>query len=350
MQCLSCATELLHAANFCPVCGARLAAPVSDGIAATPPGDAQPPVVHVDASHGTDENVVYLPGAEDGRTVAPNPHAGAYAAHAPVVGTPGQPVSVPTPVTTITPAATAATDAGSRGPGPPPGLHEAPGAVQPPEPAPVPRMDPDNPFGNFFDDGPSAWLADDDDDDPHDGQPRVVGTMLAAAAICMLLVAWVVWARAMYLGAGGAEAGGFVLLSMLMWIWYLSLPREQQHRSLLRRHEAIAAVVDRRAAPLRTRTEGQFAMRRERDRYRAMRDERTRRVTALGEASYRSFRRGGELPPELHPGAQRVLAMEQQMLLQDHRIEQLARPPRPADGPGADTAPKPPRDGQSTAS
>ena len=35
MQCLSCATELLHAANFCPVCGARLAAPAPDGTAAT---------------------------------------------------------------------------------------------------------------------------------------------------------------------------------------------------------------------------------------------------------------------------------------------------------------------------
>jgi hypothetical protein len=90
-------------------------------------------------------------------------------------------------------------------------------------------------------------------------------------------------------------------------------------------------------------------LRRERDRYRAMRDERTRRVNALGEASYRSFR-SGQLPPDLHPGAQKVLVMEQQMLLQDHRIEQLARPREEPAPDGADAAADPPDGGQFPAS
>jgi hypothetical protein len=180
----------------------------------------------------------------------------------------------------------------------------------------------DNPFGDCFSDGPSAWLEDDPPDAVRIEHPRVVGTMLAVGAVAMLLAGWAVWGVGMYNGAGGAEAGGFVLLAMLLWIWYLSMPREQQHAFMLRRHTSIQRLVDRRTSPLRERTEGQLAMRRERDRYRAMRDERTRRVTSLGEGAYRSFRQG-TLPVELHPGAQRVMAIERQMLTQDHRIHSL---------------------------
>jgi hypothetical protein len=91
---------------------------------------------------------------------------------------------------------------------------------------------------------------------------------------------------------------------------------------MLRRHTRIQRLVDRRATPLRERTEGSMTMRREKGRYRAMRDERTRRVTALGESAYRSFRRG-TLPAELHDGAQRVMAIERQMLSQDQRIHSI---------------------------
>lgn len=205
-----------------------------------------------------------------------------------------------------------------------------------------PPRDADNPFGDFFSDGPSAWLEDDPDDVTVE-QPRVVGTMLAVAALAMLLAAWAVWGLAMYRGAGGAEAGGFILLAMLLWIWYLSMPREQQHTFLLRRHLDVQKLVERRITPLRERTEGQFAMRRERDRYRAMRDERTRRVNALGEGAYRAFRHG-TLPADLQAGAQRVLAIERQMLLQDQRIHTMEAERRSGDGPaqeghrGADTA------------
>ena len=191
---------------------------------------------------------------------------------------------------------------------------------QPHELVPPPRVD-DNPFGDFFSDGASAWL-EDDPDDVDITQPRVVGTMLAAGAVAMLLAAWAVWGVAMYRGFGGAEAGGFVLLSMLLWIWYLSMPRAQQHTFMLRRHARVQSFVDRRVSPIRERTEGQLVMRSERGRYRAMRDERTRRITALGESAYRAFRHGS-LPADLQPGAQRVLAIERQMLSQDQRIHQL---------------------------
>jgi hypothetical protein len=346
---MSCATELLHPANFCPVCGARLAAPTPDGSAATVPGGTTPSVVAVPPDQ-PEANVVYLTeergiqsGPPGSGAVPANPHAYEYeGAEAPTRAE--QPPSAgphppPTPLRprgTDEPSSSELAELraraaevhaqlepfGSHGPVP-----------QPHELVPPPTVD-DNPFGDFFSDGPSAWL---EDDDPQDGvrieHPRVVGTMLAAGAVLMLLAGWVVWGVGMYKGAGGAESGGFILLAMLLWIWYLSMPREQQHAFMLRRHAGIQRLVDRRTSPLRERTEGQLLMRRERDRYRAMRDERTRRVTALGEGAYRSFRQG-TLPTDLHPGAQRVMAIERQMLTQDQRIHSLDAERRDARGRG----------------
>jgi hypothetical protein len=194
---------------------------------------------------------------------------------------------------------------------------------QPHELIPPPVVN-DNPFGDFFSDGPSAWLEDEHEDEdrvPID-RPRILGTLLAAGAVTMAIAAWAVWGVAMYRGEAGAEAGGFILLAMLLWVWYLSLPREKQHAFMLRRHNAMRGLVDRRSRTLRERTEGAMTMRRERERYRAMRDERTRRVNALGEGAYRAFRQG-TLPADLHTGAQRELAMERQMLQQDQRIHAL---------------------------
>jgi hypothetical protein len=193
----------------------------------------------------------------------------------------------------------------------------------PDELVPPPRVE-DNPFGDFFADGPSAWLVDDEDseDEVPIDTPRVAGTLLAGGAILMLVAAWGVWGHAMYQGAGGAEAGGFLLLAGLLWVWYLSLPRAKQHAAMLRWHQRVQHLVERRVEPLRERTEGSLQMRRERDRYRAMADERARRVAALGEGAYRRFRQGA-LDAELQAGAQRVMAIERQMLVQDQRIHAL---------------------------
>lgn len=244
--------------------------------------------------HGTDAPIAANPRARDyeGASTPPDPAVEAVRARAAEVA-----ASLPA--------------FGSHGPVPLPGELEPPATVE------------DNPFGDFFADGPSAWLEDDDDDVVIEKR-RVAGTMLAIAAIGTALAAWTTWGIGIYRGAGGAEAGGFVLISMLLWVWYLNLPREQQHAALLRRHQRLLAFVDRRVTPIRERTEGQLTMRRERDRYRAMRDERTRRVTDLGEGAYRAFRHGS-LPAELQPGAQRVLAIERLMLGQDQRIAQLQR-------------------------
>jgi hypothetical protein len=306
------------------------------------PGGTTPAVVPVPADQSA-ENVVYL-GEEHGiaadrGAIAPNPRAGEYDTPAqqladapqappptPSAGPPQEPLPPPTP---IRPAEAepvyneiealrqraaeleAALPAfGSHGPIP-----------QQHELVPPPRVD-DNPFGDFFGDGASAWLEDDDDDSPEITQPRVVGTMLAAGAVTMLAAAWGVWGAAMYRGAGGAEAGGFILLSLLLWIWYLSLPRSKQHANMLRWHVRTQRLVDRRANPLRDRTEGSLTMRREKGRYRAMREERTRRINALGEGAYRSFRQG-TLAADLHANAQRVMAIERQMLSQDQRIHTL---------------------------
>ncbi len=287
------------------------------------------------------ENVVYL-GEEHGipadrGAIAPNPRAGDYdgvtelpqpASTAPPAAAqpPEPPLTPPTPIrppeaepvySEIEALRQRAAELEAALPafgshGPLPQQHEL---------VPPPRVD-DNPFGDFFGDGASAWLEDDDDDSPEITQPRVVGTMLAAGAVTMLLAAWAVWGVAMYRGAGGAESGGFLLLSMLLWIWYLSMPREQQHTWMLKRHVRVQRLVERRVSPIKQRTEGHVTMRSEKGRYRAMRDERTRRVNALGESAYRSFRQG-TLQNDLHAGAQRVLAMERQMLSQDQRIHGL---------------------------
>ncbi len=111
----------------------------------------------------------------------------------------------------------------------------------------------------------------------------------------------------------------------------------------------MSRFVERTARPIRKRTEGTMAVRSERDRYRAMRDERERRINALGEAAHRLFRTG-QLPAELHGPAQRVLAIERQMLVQDSRIHELVvsreqRTSEPASG-GNDPASDAPEGGQ----
>jgi len=160
-----------------------------------------------------------------------------------------------------------------------------------------------------------------------DQEPRVVGTAVAVAAVAMLLAGLARYAWAMYRGYGVAEAGGLVLVSMLLWIGYLSLPSTQQHRALLRMHARLARFVDRRVDPLQSRTRDRLELRRERDRYRSIQDERSRRIAELGELAYRKFRTGA-LDPELQPHAQRVMGIEQQLLMQDQRLDQLHSPPK----------------------
>lgn len=339
------------------MCGARLAAPVPDGTAATTPGGSPPTITSV-PDLPSDENVVYLteergiqPGPPRG-AVPPNRRAHDYDGVEPPGPQPQPAGPIPLHPRVAPPDIDAlrARVAAVEGALPPFASH---GPLPSPEELQPPERVQDNPFGDFFADGPSAWLEDDDTEDqvPID-RPRLLGTLVALLAILMASAAWGVWGLAMYRGAGGAEAGGFVLLSMLLWVWYLSMPRRRQHAFLLRRHEQVRRLVDRRVVPLRERTEGQLAMRRERDRYRAMRDERTRRVSALGEGAYRAFRQGA-LPEDLLPGAQRVMAIERQMLVQDQRIRAMERDRAPGKGPsdgqsGADPAGPAPGGGQGT--
>jgi hypothetical protein len=162
--------------------------------------------------------------------------------------------------------------------------------------------------------------------DHEEREPRVVGTLIALAAIASLLGGLVWYALVLEANeGGGAEAGGLVLVAALLWVLYLSLPTEQHHRALLRRHERFSDRMDRFVNPLRAGTERRLTLRRERDRFRAMRDERSRRVGELGEAAYRAFRQGA-LDPSLAPSAQRVMAIEQQMLMQDQRLQGLREP------------------------
>ena len=259
-----------------------------------------------------EENVVFISeqAARTGGAIPPNEHAGDYSTQAPASSPDEHAEELRRRAAELQAALPAF---GSHGPVPTPS-----------ELTPPPTVD-DNPFGDFFSDGPTAWLVDEDEEDQVELRtPRIVGTVLAGLAILMLVAAWSVFGIAMYRDAGGAEAGGFLLLAGMCWVWYLSLERPRQHAAMLRWHTRMQRLVERRVEPLRERTEGQLLLRRERDRYRAMADERTRRINALGEGAYRSFRQG-TLAADLQPGAQRVLAIERQMLSQDQRIVTIER-------------------------
>jgi len=180
--------------------------------------------------------------------------------------------------------------------------------------------------GDFFADDQSSWsngfdeLAEDDSD--RYGGLRPTGLALAVLSVGLLVVAFVYYGISLSRGAAGAESGGIVVIAAFTWMWYLSLDRSQQHAPLLKLHRSVSYWLDGRVDPFRERTESQLHLRRERQRFDAMRDERSRRINELGEAAYRNFRRG-ELAPELARNAQRVLAIEQQMLLQDARVTDL---------------------------
>lgn len=290
MQCPSCASHIDDSVKFCPECGAQLASG--------------------HAPDGTD-NVVYLPGAQ-----TPLPATGVHIDH----GTGAYGVTQPAPPGTAPPAGGFITN--QRG-----------------ERIPV---------GDFFSDLPldsSGWVSELDD-----REPRVMGTMVASSSVIFMVAAVVVYALELSKGANGAVAGGFVVLSSMLWVSYLSLPRDQQHDTLLAWHRGVSDLLDRRIDPLRQRTQAQFVLRKQRDRARAIRDERGRRVSELGEVAYRQFRTGSG-DPLLAEHARKVMAIEQQMLLQDARIEDLTQPtvtttPQPAGGiieQQADPELRPPR-------
>lgn len=194
----------------------------------------------------------------------------------------------------------------------------SPVASPPPVPAPV-TGERAEAMSAFFDHTEKAFWRE-----PVDTEPRALGTSIALAASGTFVGSLAWYGVSLAREYGVAEAGGLVLVSALLWIWYLTLPRQQQHAALLRMHASIAGWVDRRADPLQSRTRARTSFRRERDRLQAIRNERQRRINELGEAAYRHFRTGG-LTPELQSIAQRVMAMEQQMMMQDQRVEQLLR-------------------------
>ena len=172
----------------------------------------------------------------------------------------------------------------------------------------------------YFQGLPRSFFDDDEElDDDHEARP--LGTLVLLVTLALLVVSIVVYVRSLQAGSGGATAGGFVLLAAIAWVGYLSMPDQQSPR-VMRRWKRLSDRIDRRIQPWRSRADVGIAMRRERERYQSMRMERSRRVGDLGEASYRAFR-AGTLPPELAAQAQRVIAIEQQMLLQDARLHEL---------------------------
>lgn len=194
--------------------------------------------------------------------------------------------------------------------------------------APIPVSEP-NIADSFFDGVETGAYSNWTLEPEVDREPRIIGSMLAAAAGILLVVALVVYVLEVRRGAFGQIAGGFVLLAMIAWIIYLSLPREQQHDALVAWHARWSQRIERFVEPVRGRTKAQIDLRRERERFRSMRLERTRRITELGEAAYRQFR-SGDAAPDIVEHGRRVLAIEQQMLLQDARMHEINLAGQPA--------------------
>ncbi len=192
----------------------------------------------------------------------------------------------------------------------------------PASPTPPSSHQVDNVADSFFDRAATSnWTLEPETE----REPRTAGTLLATITCLLLAVALGVYILELRRGAYGQIAGGFILLAMISWIIYLSLPRREQHDGLVNWHQRFTRRVDRAIDPIRGRTQAQINLRRERERFRSMRHERTRRITELGEAAYRQFR-AGEAAPEIMEHGRRVLAIEQQMLLQDARMHELDTP------------------------
>ena len=290
MRCTSCHAPVPPGAQFCPACGRSVVEP-------------EQPQTAAPAAPESVGNVVYLPAADpsaashDDAPVPPNVHAHEYQ----------QP-----PVLPLRPPGSS-------------GMPSQPAAVEPVLDSPGAGFE-QNVLGEWVP-APSGAAADGTGlpswVDLDDHEPRVVGTMIVLGALVSLVGGFTWYGFVLHANeGGGAESGGLVLLASLLWVLYLSLPTEQHHQSLIRRYERLCARMDRFVNPVRAGTERRIKLRRERDRFRAMRNERSRRVNELGEAAYRSFR-AGTLDPTLSPNAQRVMAIEQQMLMQDTRLAKL---------------------------
>jgi hypothetical protein len=304
-NCPTCHTQITQPSNFCAVCGTRIVvAPVpTPGSGSEVSGEpyASSPVAPSDAAPDSD-NVVYLRDHQHGEG-APADAGAAQGAPPPT----GMPIGVD-------PHAAAE------------GYEWSTNVLGERVRVPVGTVEAQPMLSSY---------------DEHDGESKIVGTMVAATAGVVFAGGLLVYALALRNGSGGADAGAFVLAASMLWIWYLSLDPSQQHRRLVGAHRRTSNAIDRRIVPLRSRTERQLGLRRERDRAMAMRRERSRRVSDLGEAAYRLFR-AGTLDADLASHGQRVLSIEQQMLLQDQRVSGLLAPPAgPGPEAGADRPPQP---------
>lgn len=288
--CPHCAAPLSQPSPFCPTCGGSLA-PAPAAVPSLPP-----------------DNVVYLQQPDGTPMVAPQTQ---IAADTSVGGAPHPSQQFVETVGQVpSPDAAPAPGTGS-------------GVTVQPWADPRDRGAYVNVLGETV---PAGW------DDPVpvpreldvDREPRYMGMFasLLGMACWLLSIGW--WGAALVRNTPPALAGGFVLLSMVAWVWYLTLPVSEQVPSISRWWNGLSARIDRRVLPLRASAGYGMVLRRERERLDHMRRERARRIGDLGEATYREFRRSG-VPESLVPQAQRVIAIEQQMLLQDARVGKLGR-------------------------
>ena len=168
-------------------------------------------------------------------------------------------------------------------------------------------------------------------------RPRIAGNMLIGTAFCLVAVA-----LGSYAAGLAAEAGGFILVAGIAFIIYLMLPPEQHHARVMVPWLRFHAWMDEHTSPIAVGVDRARSVRRERALLQAMKDERTRRINALGELFYRALRSDG-YQDQIAGAADRVRRIEMQMLDQERRLDAIERAEHPAgDGGTPRAAPEAP--------
>lgn len=145
-----------------------------------------------------------------------------------------------------------------------------------------------------------------------------------ATALLLLVLLLIASAFGVVYAGLAAEGGMLVLIAAAVAVAALAGVDPDHASPLGRGYDSLAEWVDRRVDPLRRRADIELTLRREREVFEKMRRERARRVGELGETAYRQFR-AGQLPESLRPHAERILKLEQHMLMQDDRMHRLTK-------------------------
>ncbi len=157
---------------------------------------------------------------------------------------------------------------------------------------------------------------------PMPRQSRIAGTALALTTAGLLVTTVGYFIGAIQHGTDGAEAGAIVLLALVAWCGYLSLPEDRQHDSIMDAWNRFSARIDGRLTGVESSIRTRRELRWRHDQANVARRERDRRVHQLGEAALR-LHRLGELGTALSEHVARVDRVEQTMLGREQALKDM---------------------------